>query len=68
MRRQQLLTTREAEACAGCERELDAGAHAWWDEVERLWTCTECVPPDEATRHSVAHVLVRSKRSYSGLF
>jgi len=68
MRRQQLLTIGEDEACAGCDGELRAGSRAWWDVEERLWTCTACVPPDEATRHSVAHVLVRSERSYSGLF
>jgi hypothetical protein len=57
-----------AEACSGCEGELDPGARAWWDLDEHLWTCTACLPTDESTRHSVAHAFVRPDRTYSGLF
>ena len=67
MRRQQLLTVGGGEACAGCETEL-ADTLAWWDADTDLWTCTECVPTDESTRHSVAHGYVRSDRNYRGLF
>jgi hypothetical protein len=68
MLRQQLLTVEEAERCAGCETGLDAGDPAWWDDAEHLWTCTDCVPTDESTRHSVGHAFVRRERSYSGIF
>ncbi|NUR75425.1 MAG: hypothetical protein HOQ28_03940 [Thermoleophilia bacterium] len=68
MARQELLTLEHAEACAGCGAELGPGVRAWRDAEAHLWTCTDCLPPDESTRHSLAHGFVRPDRSYSGLF
>ena len=29
--------------------------HAWWDDEERAWICTTCVPTDEGTAHSIGY-------------
>ena len=66
MEQPQLVAPVTSEACAHCAASIPAGAQAWWDDDGRLWTCTACVPPDEATRHSVGYAFAPKERSKLG--
>jgi hypothetical protein len=53
--RQELLAARSPVTCAYCPSAIAEGSRAWWDEEERSWTCTTCVPTDEAATHSIGY-------------
>jgi hypothetical protein len=53
--RQDLLAARSPVTCAYCPTAIAEGTHAWWDDDERVWICTTCVPGDNAMAHSIGY-------------
>jgi hypothetical protein len=53
--RQDLLAARSPDTCVHCLSAIAEGMRAWWDSDEHVWTCTTCVPPNEAASHSVGY-------------
>jgi hypothetical protein len=59
--RQDLLAARSPVTCAHCPSAIAEGTHAWWDPDERIWTCTTCVPVNEADAHSVGYATTSAR-------
>jgi hypothetical protein len=59
--RQELLAARSPVTCAYCPSAIAEGTRAWWDDDERVWICTTCVPGDNAAAHSIGYTTASAR-------
>ena len=59
--RQELLAARSPVTCAYCPSAIAEGMRAWWDDEDRSWICTTCVPTDDSVRHSIGYTTASAR-------